>query len=533
MMRQRLTALTGSFISTGFRAACLVAILPIMAGCLNSGTMWNNAAITEEVPVDAGDDGAEGGDPAILADDSVPFPAELNFASPTSARTDGVSDEAQEFSETISTLLDPDSLEDCAVNFSLNFQVTNASCYGPRLNYSNHPDAAVGQPDDGMLPPGDTGIMLTTNGSTQESCAAAQMDALMAGVGSFSEGAIETVASLYCIARVNDLTIPSQAGERLDLSAETEAAFAENGINFQVDQAVIKREEVDNARGPAFTIALIGSTTDDQGVERDIFVRLRHVPYSAGNDTYAGKISYYAAVHSNDKPGNCNAGVETGKVNAVSISYEKSSSTQMNKEVRFTELCGTTADPFEDVDNYTVDPDNKFNAQTNPFGWANSFNHTLFAENLQNGSGDYRYSWQAGMFDNNTRVMNGFLDADLNGAFWFGYGPDITVNLAGDIDRMICNWVGPGNNHTGIPFAQQQEVSFSEALGVFVPVTSNITYAPTNSCNTTGFNAQAQPFSYGTEDLSINVVGTPVNHNLVPVSEIGMNAFTVPYDVDE
>ena len=46
---------------------------------------------------------------------------------------------------------------------------------------------------------------------------------------------------------------------------------------------------------------------------------------------------------------------------------------------------------------------------------------------------------------------------------------------------MICNWAGPGNQHTGITKLQKQTMTMTG--GKFVVGTNNITYTPSNDCS--------------------------------------------------
>ena len=108
--------------------------------------------------------------------------------------------------------------------------------------------------------------------------------------------------------------------------------------------------------------------------------------------------------------------------------------------------------------------------------------------NPVSGAGHYSYSWQAGVNDSHSRVLNvGLNDFDpMDGVAWYGYGQsfDNGAQDAGQINGFICNWAGPGNNHTLLNMAQRQSLIYSAATDQFVVSDggSNITYAPTVAC---------------------------------------------------
>jgi len=79
-----------------------------------------------------------------------------------------------------------------------------------------------------------------------------------------------------------------------------------------------------------------------------------------------------------------------------------------------------------------------------------------------------------------------------DGEAYFGYGDDIaTITATGTstIKGFICNWAGPGNSHTLKDYFQRQHITFNDGTGKWRPSgtpeaasSSNITFAPTNSC---------------------------------------------------
>ena len=52
-----------------------------------------------------------------------------------------------------------------------------------------------------------------------------------------------------------------------------------------------------------------------------------------------------------------------------------------------------------------------------------------------------------------------------------------------NIDRMICNWAGPEQSHTGVSKVQRQQLRYDTTNNVWKSTSNNITFAPTNDCN--------------------------------------------------
>ena len=110
---------------------------------------------------------------------------------------------------------------------------------------------------------------------------------------------------------------------------------------------------------------------------------------------------------------------------------------------------------------------------------------------VETAEGDFLYTWQAGTGDDKSRMFavdtsyNVVTDVyDLQG--FFGFAADIATTQ-GDLLGMICNWAGPGNNHTPTAKFQSQRAILSAGSTTFTVPTggSKIVYAPTNSCSST------------------------------------------------
>lgn len=145
--------------------------------------------------------------------------------------------------------------------------------------------------------------------------------------------------------------------------------------------------------------------------------------------------------------------------------------------------------------------------------WDGNFAQTIV--NLgSDGTGTANYAWAAGRGaggapdsapTEETRVFNirvyddgGTTKADG----FFGYGPTVGEDGSddgsvadgyeedygiGSIDVFICNWAGPGSQHSQPDFAnygQWQTMTKNSTTGVFEATASYIDYSPVNACQT-------------------------------------------------
>ena len=120
--------------------------------------------------------------------------------------------------------------------------------------------------------------------------------------------------------------------------------------------------------------------------------------------------------------------------------------------------------------------------------WGNNFAVFTAEYDPTSLQGLYNYVWQAGEGDSHARIFNFGLETASSGESYFGYG-DTVDQTDGSILGFICNWAGPGNDHTLQDYAQRQHFTYNETSGLFEPTNeaaSDIIYAPTNSCTYDG-----------------------------------------------
>lgn len=395
--------------------------------------------------------------------------------------------------DVINVILNGDEISDCSFDPEAFLeQSTNAACYGPEIAYRNHPDAPPGDPNaSGRLPVGDVGIWNENEGSTSEACAAAQLNARMSGVQEKALAALQALASMICVANVNEVELP-EASSSITLTEEMNAMSTENSLNIDFATATLALDETDGSEVYSYTLnfTMEGVSLGD---EVDMQITMDHMLLADDNSLYRGRFNYKFPSQS-DYAGNC--GTATfDTTDAGSVLYNLSSTDAL--AIRYDSANYCTADADAITTDGILDPTDSFNPQnptSNADGWGNNYNVLIAQFDPSTSEGSYSYSWQAGSLDSHARIFNISLDADdstdlLSGSSFFGFGDSVnTTGFDGNIDGFICNWAGPGNDHDPVPFAQRQDVSEDSTSGVFGSVASTlaIAYAPTNSCSYDG-----------------------------------------------
>ncbi len=386
-------------------------------------------------------------------------------------------------------MLSPSSIKDCAFLFDFFKAPYNPQCYGPTLAFTNHPDAGPGDPNaNGELPPGDLGIWeeyesLSVSGSTEQvPCVVAKMNELIANVEDRIDFSIYVVSWMMCVAKVKGEDALPAAGETKDYTSLLQESASDTGVPFSVTSATIERKE-DCEGHPRYLSKLQGTVTQD-GKSVQIEVNMLHTQENADNTVYSGIIwSTFKGTFGSDP--NCSGG--NTAMFAASIRYQRLSAGNLLAEVETAAYCSSSFDPF--TSDHRLDMNDKYDAVTNPEGWSNNYNYFLINHNTTSKSDVYVYKWQAGRMDSHARIFSGSVEQDasgsLSGCSYFGYG---ALKASADMaDRMICNWAGPGNDHTGVSKVQRQCV-VEDSTGKLVSDATklNISYAPVNSCSYDG-----------------------------------------------
>ncbi|WP_064609048.1 hypothetical protein [Photobacterium sp. J15] len=351
---------------------------------------------------------------------------------------------------------------------------SNAACYGPTLLYTNHPD---GTGVSGQLPGGDL-LMWLEEDTTGHACAAAQMNARLAGSRDQSMAALMVIASMVSTANANSIALPS-VGASITLTTEMNALSVPNVTFNSVTLGQPSANEWSYS---------IDFTYTPVATAKNVVIGLEHTTSGTTND-YSGVLFYRVDGDQNDFPGgNCNQADRT--LNG-SLRYDRNSLTDMKLQSRTGIFCGHGVDGLtsgagDDTDNM-VDAAKYYDANSQPDGWSENFNIFVANFNPTQLSGEYAYVWQAGAGDSHSRVFNIGVNAHspLDGESYAGYGERVGSST-GDVQGMICNWAGPGNSHTLLELAQRQFITQNPLTGLFDASiglgSADITYAPTTSC---------------------------------------------------
>lgn len=473
------------------------------------------------------DSGSGGGISSLF---KAAFPEEAAVSSPTAQTTATTSsfglqseelrtlaeatDTADKKKAALTAILDGATSDACAININL-YNSANANCYGPNLDYANHPDGSGGT----QLPGGDLGLLDAAE-TSGEACAAAELNARMKGVASQVDAAFFAVASLMCTARNANLSLPANAGESLDVTPSLSGKVTINGQAATVTAATLARDTDSNGK-PVY-VSTIRATFGSKSA----FIRLKHIPAGLQDEsTFTGKVSISLSdtVRESGFDGNC-SGSSGGQVDAASILYEKTLAGNLKYSLKSGNFCGSAADPFVSATNYSVNLPKTYAA--NNGGWGNNANILLADFVPSTGVGTYQYAWQAGRNDSHTRVLNVKISDATNAVAYFGFGPAASTTSPGPISTMICNWAGPGNNHSGQAKVQKQVMTRGATF--FTATTSNITYDPVNACE-----SSSGTFTYNKVGQSaVNASSTTSNLvNLTDWSSTITNV-TAPTDVD-
>lgn len=392
-------------------------------------------------------------------------------------------------------------------------QEHDAECYGPNVAYEGHPDFDPMAPsgpfspgEDGELPSGDVGMWAETDDDTGNACAAAQLNARMEGIRDRSLASLSGLAAMICTANVNSISMPSLSTEVLtdemnDLGiSDTSFTVASISHTQNVDSEDVYSYRLDMLYTPATQ-------------PYRIIVEMEHTVGSTVG-AYSGNVSF--RIDDRFSGGNCPDADIT--VNG-SLHYERDSNTEMRAEVRQGQFCGHGVNGLT-ADN-EVDAGDKYDSGTNTDGWGNNFSIFTLDFNPRNLAGDYAYNWQAGPNDDNTRAFNVHVEYDetseaTTATAFYGFGDDIETT-DGSVKGFICNWAGPGSDHTLLDYAQYQTLTYDLSTGIVSADVSNIVYAPTTSCEYDGTGT----FSYDSDgDGSVDTdTATAVNLDLLSLTD--------------
>lgn len=422
-------------------------------------------------------------------------------------------------------MLEADTVEGCKFTISLFMQSPEANCYGPNLEYHNHPNGTdeirTGETEP-TLPGGDTGLWADynfapnptsgINESTGEACAAAKLNSLVSNVSFKVDSAMNMFAGMLCVANIEGTSTLPAIGEAKDYT-DLVSTLVENisEVTITVTTATITREAdlVDGANSYEVYLSHVAATVSDGENSAIVDVYLKHIPKNADNTIYKGKLWYTIKSETGLPAGtpNCSMGEANAKQVASSVLYEKDAEGDLSYHLRSASYCSTDVDPFDE--NHNVDatkmhtegqdqpPDGPPSDQGQKAaadysdGWAGNFNIGTFLLHSDN-TALVSFAWQAGPQDGWTRtfIMNLTTGGDAAaGCGYFGFGPAVNEDNTGSITGFICNWAGPNNdmgngaNRATVEKVQEQCMLKDATTGMFAPTSSHIKYAPADSCD--------------------------------------------------
>lgn len=380
----------------------------------------------------------------------------------------------------LKAILDATTAAGCVTGVgTLTPAIAAVDCYGPGLNYTNHPDGA---PSNGNLPTGDLGIYSAAE-ADGEACAAAKSNAIVQNISDTVNGALKMAAAVACLLKVQGEALPT-SGTSTNMATLWNSSAPSSGVTLTTATIAF-------VSANKYTTTITGSGTANGAFN----IVLTNTKTDA--TTFSGRVYGYF------KPTTLTKNV------GFSVVYSNSGTTLT--------AVGKSGDNTAGSSTAFFDASNNFDFSKAAFT-ANGY-YNLISIDTSTGLGTIYSTWQAGTGDSHGRVFRANTSRDSAGNdigyAYFGYGPKVTEAGVGTINRMICNWAGPGNNHTGLTNKAQGQVLARNSAGLFASSTNYITYAPTNSCDNS-----SSTFQTGVTGATQTAVGT-VTNNLVAVDALG------------
>ena len=393
-------------------------------------------------------------------------------------------------------------------------------CYGPELAYVNHPNYNGGSgfsADNQTLPTGDLGIWTAYNDNdTQEACAAGQMNLLMKKTSKKVDLAMGISAMLVCAAKNDGLSLPAVGASALDVTDSLNKTEMDERGGMSITTATIQRTSLTGG-STLWTSSLGGSVTATGDASSQAFsITLKHVPTTDNISTIStvgeGLIQMYQTGLS-ETDANC-GGIILSIAN--SVLYKNTSDNLSYRAIRakFPSTISDASNFYESdgelrKQNKNDDADN---------GWCADYN-VVVANVDSSGFGKVSYAWQAGPGDGYTRTFN--IKTDNNSAdnqtgdAYFGFNPNPDDSSGSDdyrstsIDRMICNWAGPGNGPSsksaGVGLIQRQQLAYDSTNYVWKSSSDNITFAPTDNCSFDNTSYSSTTFGGSGDNITSNL----------------------------
>lgn len=462
---------------------------------------------------------------------STPTPTDLTIMMPVMALTGPASSASgtgvlyTAVTADIAARLAQTTAAQCYSDIDLTPAFNTVTCFGPAIGYDNHPNGAATNASScstfspaptGCLSGGDVGAWSNADGN--EACLVAQHNFEIRDLGYIINNALKFAAGSVCAAQLAGVKLPVESDGSVDIAVKAQDSF----LFGTVTSARLSRG-ADLADGKA-TYNITYNVS--QGPIRFV-VNLTHST-EADKSKFKGKISGYVDLNYSSFISNS--------------SYTATQFPNTTERRGFSAVYDYQANVLKIVMNHVMVPtsvsSSSFLNATNDITYtaylAGTYPTYRKAKYLlssvstvagSEGVGTAYTGWQDKPTDGYARLLK----MQTNGSTGFGYfGFSAKPGVAGygsTLGGMFCNWAGPGATTGAYQTTNVQSQTFTLASGEYGATTNALTYAPTNSCDTSGGT-----FKHGTiVTYPSAAVGPTINNSLVTQTANGtITAITEP-----
>lgn len=386
---------------------------------------------------------------------------------------------------------------------SLETKSMSAACYGPSWKDDAGGGSAIERPS------GDLGMVYATVSDTDgTACAAGQLNSLIAGAPQFANKLITMQATLVVALKTAGKELPA-----VGASADGLASMP-TITGLTLTEAKLSRL-ADRTDGKKVYKTSLKFTKSGKSGSAKIY----HTPTNDDNSNFTGLIQAVLP-HTATMSG-------SGTNRGMSVIYSQTDGvltyaldTAANRDINSTDFFSTTT--------------GRVDYSKTAFG--EDGNRIIATFNSKTNAVTMHYAWQAGSQDGAVRAfaidVAAGTEGSLSGVAYAGFGAGMS-SLTDDVStiwasKMYCNWLNQLSNGTSVAKVQGQTFA-QDATKKFIPVSSKINFAPTNTCATSG-NANFTVTASGMGSTPTFLVGSRAGTNdLTTVSALGtIPAVTVP-----
>jgi hypothetical protein len=392
-----------------------------------------------------------------------------------------------------STLLATGAFSDSAL-FTTSTRA-HASCYGPAVAYTTHDDNG----SSGTLSAGEVGLWQSISSGVP--CAAAELRTYWAGQGQQTQQSLLLLAAMRRLISSNSSLAMPAGGQTVSVSSQLSSLLSSLSSAASVSVATISA----STDGTEYTYRIVltrGSGASAQSLE----IALIHNPLDS--DTHYGgtlqiTLGYLSTDSSITGTQGCTDQKDSSnryKLARISTLNYARDGAQLTLRQRQGQYCGNPTLPGTSHINELATTTNleeldptvylSGSTQGGTLGWRQGFTALSMDVDLSTLGSSFIMAWQDSP-QNGTgqaRILAG--QSDLSSGtrsvlLAHGYTPDLADTSNTDYSElhgMVCNWSGPGATQTLHTAFQYQSMSLGSSASDWTLGTSNISYAPTNSC---------------------------------------------------